>query len=238
MQISSGQFKVPYYWISLGGTLLLTLFFLWMYFKTDINVSPKLPTLYAGLSTGFLIAFLQLCVAVLEAIKLTKYESMGVLEIRENRREEAYYKKLIQEAKSEIKVVGVTASRFMEDFGNDDNASTKALINALARGVVVKILIPKHAHQSAASLHKVQSLTIPLYENLRGKYPDNIFLKYFDHIAAQSMVSTDDICIVGPVFGNKESKFTPSIVLTRNSTFAQPYFSNFESEWSSASDEP
>jgi hypothetical protein len=232
----SKYFRVPSYVFMLLLSALLSVFFGFMYWYEDGSINPKEAALYAGFASAFLVAFFQLSTSILQALKLQKFETMGVKEILNARRGVEYYGDLIGSAKKEILVMGVTASRFMDDFGSDKTGKSE-LVNALSSGVQVKILIPKKRYLASVDKSNLTSITIPTYQNLKGRFEDKIELKYFDHVAAHSLVVIDDVCIAGPVFSGLKSKHTPAIVLESSSKYANPYLSYFQREWKSANEQ-
>ena len=213
---------------------LLTIFFVLMFWFSDPDANPKYAALMAGFASAFLVAFFQTSSAIIDAIKLKKYEKLGVIEILENgRRGRDYYGKLVSSASREIRVMGVTASRFMSDFGQISDKNNELHL-ALSKGVRVRLLLPKLEFMREVDRTNFIKTTLPAYDNIKQSCQGDISIKYFDHIAAHSIVVIDDICIAGPVFPNMESKHTPAIVLKSDSEFAKTYIAHFKHEWNSS----
>ena len=72
---------------------------------------------------------------------------------------------------------------------------------------------------------------------MKKKYPHNIDIRYFNHTAAHSIFRVDDTCIIGPVFPELESKYTPALHVMNSSPVALNYMDYFESEWNQATQE-
>jgi hypothetical protein len=71
--------------------------------------------------------------------------------------------------------------------------------------------------------------------DIKEKYPNySLEVKYFNHIPAHSIFNVDDKCIVGPVFPEVESKYTPALFLRNSSPIADKYLKYFEYEWNKA----
>jgi hypothetical protein len=223
--------RIPSWKIMLGLSAFLAIVFSFLYWKSDPTSSPKLSALFAGFASAFLVAFFQLFSSILDAIKLSNYEKLGVEGILGNgRRGKDNYEPHISKANKVILVMGVTASRFMSDFGQSTDKNNELTL-ALARGVTAKFLLPKKEHIRDVDKEKVKETTLPTYNNLKKQYGDKISLKFFDHIAAHSIVVADNTCISGPVFEGVESKDTPAVILKSDSDFAKTYIDNFNREW-------
>jgi hypothetical protein len=228
------NFRIPFYAFSLAVSLILCALFSYLYFSSDSETSDKVTTFYAGFASAFLVAFFQQLAYVLDALKLHKYQSMGVEDFLQERRDHKYYEEVINRSNRHITVLGVTASRFMEDFANTSSPNTRALISALSRGVKVKILLPKLAHLPQGKHADITEKTEPAIAELATNANYDIEVKYFDHIPAHSIVATEHTCIAGPVFSHLESKLTQSMVLKPNSEFANQYMGLFDKEWNAA----
>lgn len=232
------QLRIPLYWPTLILFIALTIFFAAIYYITDENSNPKLATLVGGFTSAFLVASLQLMVNIFDAIKLSKYISTGVIEILTTRKDPKYYEKIIRESKTKIYLIGVTASRFMDDFAAAESSQGKvpALQEALTKGVKIKILLPKLRLLNDPQQSDFKNKTWPRYETLKRTPKNNIELRFYDHIPLHSIVSTESISIVGPMFPERESKNTQSLVLKTTSQYAEQYLQHFEEEWEKANE--
>jgi hypothetical protein len=233
MEMLKKQITVYSFWVMLIGVFLIAALFTYLFFTTSADSQPKLSSFYAGLASAFAVALVQLLVSILEALKLQRYEKMGVINILKERRGREFYDKLISGSNDKIWLMGVSASRFMQDFAKCTTKDNCSLHAALSRNVSVKILLPDSAHLATENKGSLINITIPAYKSLREKF-DNIEIRLFDHIPAHSIVLVDNTCIAGPVFKNLDSKDTPAIILRRDSVYAEPYIDSFESEWNEA----
>lgn len=229
--------KLPSYLFMLVISFLLVLLFGLLFWLADPIAESKQSILYGGLFSAFSVALLQLLTAIFEAKKLKKYESFGVEDILDARRDHQYYEKAILKSKSEILVMGVTASRFMEDFANEGSSQTTALLQILSKGIRVKILVPKSYHLTEKEKNKVSDITIHRVNEVAKQYGNSIELRFFDSQPKQSMVITSDVCLVGPVFSFMESQHTPTQVFRRHSALARSFVEYFEDEWGKSNEE-
>ena len=216
-------------------TLMIVSFVI--YWQTDDSAS-KLGSLLGSLAVSLLVAIIQLVIAWNDYAKNAELRKLELKEILYNRDSRGKYEAYIKKSVSQIDVMGVTASRFFDHFGDLDNTASeeaKPLICALMRGVRVRILVPlpdKKYLKSEENLNKASNALVK-YKKLSAMY-DNIELRYFDHFPAHSIFRIDDTCIVGPVFPEVESKYTPALYLQNTSPMAVKYINYFDSEWEEA----
>ena len=214
--------------------LIVLIILLWQ--LEDPN--SKLSGFIISLTAGLFIAIVQLGIAWYDYAKNSELRKLELKEILYNRDSRDKYEAYIKKSISQIDVMGVTASRFFDHFGDlDNNASedAKTLVFALMRGVRVRILVPLPDKKYLKSDEKINKATNALdkYRKLSAKY-DKIELRYFDHFPAHSIFRIDDTCIVGPVFPDVESKYTPALYLKNSSPMAVKYINYFDSEWDDA----
>ena len=132
--------------------------------------------------------------------------------------------------------MGVTANRFFSHFADlDANASigAKTLIYALEQGVTVRILLPLDKYLPTEEKKNAAKIVLEKYKDLHNRY-NKIEIRYFDHSPAHSIFRVDDTCIVGPVFPEVESKYTPALHMNNSSPMAVKYINYFDSEWKKA----
>jgi hypothetical protein len=204
--------------------------------KTDNDTNPKSFNIFSGLLTGLIVGLFQLLLSWYEHRKIQKLEEMKIIDVMTNRDDRVFYEKLIRDAKKELSVMGVTASRFIEHFADikSDRENCKVLISAMARGVNVKILLPKPEHLNGSEKQDAENKVKSALLEIKGLNNSHFDFKYFDHVPAHSIFIIDDKCILGPVFPDVSSKDTPAIYLKKNSPFAEKYLNYFNSEWSNA----
>lgn len=223
--------------IGLAKIVLITLIaaiLLLAYFFFTGSLDSKWTTLYGGLVTGLVVAIIQLLFEWYEHKEIEKFKSLGIERIIPHRDDEVYYRNLIISARKRIDVLGVTANRFMLDFADSasNRSEKKVLIDALNRGVKVRILVPER--------NFLRPKDAIAFEQARGHFVTTKALYsgfeygYFSHIPAHSIVLVDEECLLGPVFPSLQSKDTPCIQMNAQSAFALPYLSYFEEEWNNA----
>ena len=133
--------------------------------------------------------------------------------------------------------MGVTASRFFNDFADTDTAApdeAKVLLYAMDKGVKVRLLIPSDKYLPNDTKREDAKRVKFKYGELKKKFPHNLEIRYFNHTAAHSIFRVDETCIIGPVLPELESKYTPALHVMNSSPMALNYMDYFESEWNQA----
>ncbi|MDU1889156.1 MAG: hypothetical protein E6767_00580 [Dysgonomonas sp.] len=216
--------------------LILATIGIWLLYAntSDAKVSAILGSLFAGL----IVAIIQFIIAWQDYKQTEKLKELELIEVLYSRDSRAFYEKYIKRSQRKINMMGVTASRFFNDFADDSpNAPKEAqiLLDALRRGVKVRILLPESDYieniNKKQDVDKVKQRVI----EINKKYPSySLEVKYFNHTPAHSIFNVDDKCIVGPVFPELESKYTPALYLRNSSPIANKYLTYFEYEWNRA----
>lgn len=230
MNIFKTNFKIKTTVIIILCIIFLTvLVYLWYAKTNDSKISPVLGSLIAGLIVA-IIAWQD----YIQTDKLKELELIKILYDRDNR---TFYEDYIKHSKRNISMMGVTASRFFKDFADDSPNATsnaKVLIDALKRNVKVKILLPDSEFVDDNKKSDVDRVKQQI-KTIRDIYPtSSIEIKYFKHVPAHSIFNVDDKCIVGPVFPEVESKYTPALFLRNSSPMAIKYLTYFDYEWNRA----
>jgi hypothetical protein len=215
------------YWLTL---IIILVIAVWYFYESNI----KIATLLGGVVTGLFVGWLQLLLMATEHNEMEKIKKLGIKEILSSRDDEVFYRNIITKAKKEIRVLGNTARRFMEDFADENREEKRALIDALNKKVQVKFLLPKPEYLWNQDDKDRAQITLRSIQMLKGKYKDLIELKYFKHPPFHSLVLVDNDCFVGPIFPNRTSQNTPTIYTDINSIFAQSYLEYFNFEWKQA----
>ena len=215
--------------------LLLTISFLVWFNKTN---DVKLLSLLGSLVAGFIIALIQFTIALQENMQIEKLKELELIKVMYDRDDRIFYEKYIDKAKHEIFVMGVTAIRFFYDFADYEPSATKnakVLLYKLDQGINVKILLPKSEFLEKESKKNDLDKVKQHIESIKRRFPEyKLEVKYFEHIPSHSIFMVDDTCIVGPVFLNVESKYTPALHLRKSSPLAIKYIAYFNDEWKSA----
>lgn len=211
--------------------LLIALLFSLYWFEFVTN--QKWVAIISGLLTGFVIVAFQTWLSWVELTKLDEYNALKIIKILHGRDDREYYERLISAAKINISVLGVTAQRFLEHFANEENSrdGAKVLLEALGRGVKVKILIASPDVLTDEKDKNKAKMAQPYLNFLKDKFKDDFDYVYFKHQPAHSIFTVDGESIVGPVFPGVNSEFTPAIHIKNDSKFVANYLKFFESEW-------
>jgi hypothetical protein len=241
MKIFSKNIKIKASFIILFVLLILIVFIGIYYWNTDntdnTDNNTKIGAILGSLIAGLIVATIQFIIAwqdYKQTEKLKELELISVLYDRDNR---TFYEEYIKKAKRKINMMGVTGSRFFNDFADDSPDATsnaKVLLAALDRGVKIRILLPEINFVDEHKKQDVEKVKERV-ASLKHTHPNcSLEIKYFKHIPAHSVFNIDDKCIVGPIFPEVESKYTPALYLRNSSPIADKYIKYFENEWNKA----
>jgi hypothetical protein len=199
--------------------------------------NEKLYSILGGLATGLIIAVIQFIITWFDHAQIEKLKKLELKEIMYNRDDRNIYEKYIEEAQTEISVMGVTAKRFFDDFADCDSNATqnaKVLLHKMGDGLKVRVLVPNMVYlndNKKTDFEKVKQHV----KTIKEKFPTyHLEIRYFEHLSSHSIFIIDDTCIVGPVFPKVESKYTPALYLGNSSPFAKHYLDYFDDEWETA----
>jgi len=206
---------------------------IWYWNTENIKLSAILGSLFAGL----IVAIIQFFIAWQDYEQTEKLKELELIKVLYDRADRIFYEEYIKQSKHKLSMMGVTASRFFNDFADDSPNATsnaKVLLDALMRNVKVRVLLPSSDFVDSNKVQDVEKVK-RCVTNIKTKYPNyQLEVKYFKHVAAHSIFSVDDRCIVGPVFPELESKYTPALYLRNSSPIADKYLKYFEDEWTIA----
>ena len=231
MEVFGKNYRVPALLVISFLLVILLIVSLVAYWQMDST--SKLSGLTSSLAAGFVVAIIQLLIAGYDYYQNEKLKKLELIEILYDRDSRGKYEAYIKKAKSHIDIMGVTASRFFDHFADldkDASEGAKTLIYALERGVHVRILLPLDNYLSNEKKRNAAKVVLGKYKELSERY-DQIEIRYFDHSPAHSIFRIDDTSIVGPVFPEVESKYTPALHLKNTSPIALKYNKYFETEW-------
>jgi len=201
-------------------------------FYFDLLTGEKWGSIISGLLTGLIVMLFQTFLDWYEFKTIDKYRSLGVVDILPNRKNQDYYGNLISKSNREIKVQGVTALSFLEDFANKNpNTKEDQLIEAIRKDVKIKILVAHESYLDERHRRKANEAESKLRE-LSKK--NNFEFRYYRHEPAHSILIIDDECLAGPVFPEVKSQDTPTVHLNRYSQLAKYYEDYFDNEWNDA----
>ncbi|WP_455888102.1 hypothetical protein [Pseudomonas rustica] len=194
-------------------------------YLTDPNSDARWISVLSGFVSGLAIASFQFLTQYLEQKALAEYKKHGLVEFLPNRKNPDYYRSLIKNTQvgDKIVVVGVTCNRLLDDFANPKVSNSQDLIEALARGVEVTLLLPKSKYLNKEDKSDFINKTLPKSEEILENHRDKFELRYYDFEPSHSIFLAGNTCLVGPIFKNKKSKDTPAINLDRSGLFTKPY---------------
>jgi hypothetical protein len=239
MKILLREYKSQWFYPIIIINILIILILSYWYFYLPEN-NEKLGAILSGLITGFVALIVQLWFSWEEQSKLKKYDDLKIINILAARDDDEYYRPLIKNAKKEIKVLGVTCLRFLEDFANYEASAperNKILLNALDKNKLkVMILVADESCLDARYGNKAKVAEAkPRLEWLSEKYPNCFFYRFYKHNPTHSVMVIDDESIVGPIFPDVSSKYSPAIHLKNDSKFVEHYRAYFDKEWDECS---
>jgi hypothetical protein len=222
--------ELPNSFLILGVFFIVIVVLYWLSFSGCIP--EKWISITSSLLAGFIVALVQLLLSWREQQKMDKFDTLKIIEILHKRNNKQYYGKLISKAEKRVRLYGVTAQRFLNDFAKIENLSggDNDLLCVLGKDVEVRILV---ANQNSLSneedKHKAKIAESHL-EKLANKFP-NFKFAYYDHEPTHSILTIDDQSLVGPIFPGVSSEHTPAIHLKNNSKYAEHYLRYFKTEW-------
>lgn len=238
MKIHNTSFKVSASLIILATLTIICVFLLIVIFRST-DLESKWMSVLGSLAGGIAVAIIQFIIAWQDFRETEKLKNLELVNIMYNRDQRAWYGSFISKASKKIDVMGVTAYRFFDHFVSTDNNApqeAKEIISALNRGVVVRVLLPASEYLPTEEKKQDAARVKEKYQAIKKEF-NNFELKYFRHAAAHSIFRVDGECIVGPVFPEIESKYTPALHLKNKSPLASKYIEYFASEWNKANDE-
>lgn len=200
------------------------------YILIDPSEYEKSSVIVGSLLTGIILLGVQMLLSKYEFDKIETLNSFGVLDVIKTRKDKNYYASYIDSSETEIDILGVTASRLLEDFASDQDPESTNLINALKRGVKVRILLCSENNLSGSDLSNFQNITKRIATTLIGEYED-FKLRTYDSLPSHSVFRVDNKCIAGPIFSHVDSKNSPGILMKGSSKYVMPYLKNFEKMW-------
>lgn len=234
MKIFEKKYKIK-------ASIFITIFFVIVIFISIIlfarTNNNKLLSLLGSMTAGLIVASIQFVISWQDYIQTEKLKELELIKVMYDRDDRTFYEEYIDKAKRKISVMGVTAMRFFTDFADYDPSSTKnakVLLHKLAQGTKVEILLPNSEFLKDAKKSDFEKVRHHV-EKIKNQFPEyKLEVRYFNHIPSHSIFVIDDTSIVGPVFPNIESKYTPALYLKNSSPLAIKYLNYFNDEWNDA----
>lgn len=239
MSIYQKRFVIPVRWaITAVALLLLAVLVVMSILMTDkrfLDNDGPVWVFASGVASGLVVTLAQFFLSWADAKAIDRFRAMGVENVLSNRDEETYYGKLIQSARSQVDVLGSTAARLMQDFadGGSPKPEKRALIEALKKGVEVRILVADPSHLDDREQTFKYPVARKLFNDIAAQY-SNFEVRYYDATPLASFVRTDHELVVGPLLPGVESKHTPALHVFNHSPYASSYLNYFEKMWATA----
>lgn len=186
----------------------------------------KMTALFGGFSTGLFLVIIQFMFSWGEHKERDKLRLLGLKKVLKNKKDRAYYGKLIGGAKRSVDLMGKTGCHFLEDFANTGGSDkeAKVLLKALGEGVRVRFLLPETA-KGPKNEDTTQHIEI-----LNSEYK-NFSCRYFPAPECHSIFVADDDVIIGPFFPGARSMNTPALHVRRDATLSKCYLDYFDEVW-------
>jgi hypothetical protein len=148
-----------------------------------------------------------------------------------NRHDKEYYRTIVANAKKDVRVMGASCTRFMEDF-LDVRSDDKVLVDALRMNptLTVRLLTPQKQYMTEAANARSQEVG-RLLTALTNEFDKRIELRRFGHKPAHSFVIVDNDLVAGPIFESDKSKYTPAVHVAMSTDFARKYSEHFDEIW-------
>ncbi|WP_405121806.1 hypothetical protein [Pseudomonas petroselini] len=206
-------------------------------YYTPPDFDGRVIGLLSGLVSGIGIASIQFLTQYIEQNTLAEYKKYGLVEFLTNRKDPEYYRPLIKKTKvgDKIIVAGVTCNRLLDDFANPDTLESQDLLEAMARGVEVTLLLPKIKYLGDADTSDFKYKTLPKSQKITANSFGLFKILYYDFEPSHSIFLAGSSCLVGPIFKNKKSKDTPAINFHKDGLFTKPYLDYINETLSNAS---
>lgn len=202
----------------------------WLYYKHPAGV---LGPIFAGVLTGIIVALIQFIWSWIDGSSAEKLRLLGVNRVLPSRDNRGLYQDMIADAHREVIVLGVTATRFLEDFASvtSINNHSRVLLAALDRRVKVRILVATKKAQGDRGKHAAIDEAHARLQGIKEQFPQVFDYGFYSNEPAHSIVAVDDRWLVGPVFPGKKSKDLPATDVAASSPIAKAYSEYFEELW-------
>lgn len=234
MEILKYFIKIRLANIILWFLILFTLGLSFWYFFISTNPNSKMGAVIGSLIAGLIVAIIQFLISYQDYTRNKIFNKLCIIKLFDNRNKKKEYYDYIATASHEIKIMGSTAIRFFQDFCVTDVSAPdeeKIIITKLCQGIRVKILLPSKQYLKVEKHNDYDSVKKKIAK-IKKNYPRAALeVKYFEHTANHSIFMVDNSCIVGPIFPNRESRYTFSQQLRNVSELAKLYLDYFDEEW-------
>lgn len=238
MSLYSKKFSISMPWAIVAVTVILLGIFsaISIIFtkKSILESEGPLWVFASGVVSGLIVTLAQFCLTWADAVAIDRFRRMGVENILTTRDDATYYGPLIKRARSQLDVLGSSATRLMEDFAdiNSPKDEKRALIDALKNQIPVRILVAAPEQLDIDDAYKYM-VNRKRFETIAEKYP-NFEVRYFHTMPLAAFVRVDHELVVGPLLPGVASKHTPALHVYNHSPYASSYLNYFEETWTKA----
>jgi len=197
---------------------------------------PRMMGIVSGLFSGLVLYVFGLITQVTVFNKLEQYRAMGVEALLENRHDKTYYGPLLSGARDTVKVMGASATRFIDDF-MDADADNHVLLDRLHanKRLHVQLLVPTDDFMSPDAKNRYDAKLAQI-DQLKAKFQGRFAIKRFSHEARHSFVMVDGAFVGGPVFDGDKSRHAPAVHVIADKPFATKYRDYFNESWDKSAD--
>ena len=191
----------------------------------------KLAGLLGGLIGGLLVYIVNFTSEAWALRKLVKFKRMKVRNLLENRHDKIYYKSMLQNSSNEVKVMGASCSRFLDDF-LDTESDDKVLVDKLRQipTFSIQMLIPDQQNMNSRARKRFE-LSADKLTKLTKEFGERVQLRRFSYRARHSFVISDDELIAGPIFAEDMSQHAPAVHVSVSTAFGKKYDEYFVKTW-------
>lgn len=182
--------------------------------------------IYAGLIVASIILLIN-SIFDFNNLRLTKIVSDSKLKgVLKDRTDDAYYAKLLKKAKSNVDIMGKTATRFLEDFGTVENDAERLIDELMGKGVKFRLLVCDTESDKAKRAYPY----LKKYVSKGGSFEVKKFSK--SDYNPQSLFIVDNECILGAMLSKQENKKIGSLHFNdKKSSYTKQFSDYFEDVW-------
>ena len=199
-----------------------------VFFLSD---NQKLSALLGGAVGGMLVYIANFISETWALRQVAKFQAMGVKNVLANRHDKIYYRRVLANASRDVKVMGASCSRFIDDF-LDPDSDDRILIDRLQQcpSLSVQLLIPDDCNINSEAQDRF-NLVADKLTKIDVRFKGRVGLRRFSHKARHSFVISDDDLIAGPIFAEERSKHAPAVHVKTSTPFGEKYLEYFKWTW-------
>lgn len=193
--------------------------------------NTKATSLVGGLIGGLVVYIANFISEKWALAKLFEFQRMGIRNILRNRHDKIYYRDMLANASNEVKVMGASCSRFIDDF-LDMDSDDKILIDRLRQHpkLIVQLLIPNNDNMGDDARNRFAIVTQKL-TRVRHEFNERVQIRRFSHKVRHSFVISDADLVAGPIFSEDKSRHAPAVHIGIDTDFGKKYREHFVRIW-------